>query len=156
MSDHKRILAVDDEERVLFVTQHALQRLGSGFLVETASGGREGLERLQQQHYDLVVTDIRMPGIDGVELTRALQSGNGETVVIWLTAYDSPELRAQARELGVDRYLTKPVPIGTIREVVRAALDRADRTCIDHEEPHAVSERVHQCRSEAEAAQVPA
>lgn len=126
MGDYKRILAVDDEERVLFVIQHAMLRLGSGFVVDTASGGREALAKLRQEHYDLIMTDIHMPGIDGIELTRAIRASNDQTAVIWLTAYDSAELRGQARELGVERCLAKPVAIRTIREAVRAALNRVD------------------------------
>lgn len=124
MGDHKRILTVDDEERVLFIVQHAVQRPGNVFDIDTASGGREALEKVRGKHYDLVVTDIRMPGVDGIELTRAIRSRNDGTAVIWLTAYDDPKLRAQARELGVEGFLAKPVAIGTIREAVQAALDK--------------------------------
>ena len=131
MGEHKRVLAVDDEERVLFVVQHAVQCPGNGLVVDIASGGREALEKVRETHYDLVVTDVRMPDIDGIELTRAIRSGNNHTAVIWLTAHDSRELHTQARKLGVENYLTKPIAIGAIREAVRVALDRSDAQAAD-------------------------
>ena len=125
MGEAKRILAVDDEEQVLFVLRHTLERMVNGFVVETASGGREALQKLDTREYDLVLTDVRMPAVDGIELTKAIRSSGRRTVVLWLTAYGSSEVQAQAQQLGVARCLLKPLRIGTIRDAVREALGTA-------------------------------
>jgi two-component system capsular synthesis sensor histidine kinase RcsC len=125
MSETKRILAVDDEEQVLFVLRHTLEGIVNGFVVETASGGREALEKIGTQHYDLVLTDVRMPAVDGIALTKAIRSLGNHTAVLWLTAYGSSGMEGQAERLGVDRCLTKPLRIGAIRDAVREALHRA-------------------------------
>jgi CheY-like chemotaxis protein len=122
MSNTKRILAVDDEERVLFVLRHTLEGMTGELVVETASGGREALEKVGAHEYDLVLTDVRMPAADGIELTKAIRSSGGHTAVLWLTAYGSTGVQAQAQQLGVERCLLKPLRIGAIRDAVREAL----------------------------------
>lgn len=122
MGGIRRILAVDDEEPVLFVLKHTLERMVNGFVVETASDGREALEKVGQQKYDLVLTDVRMPFVDGIELTEEIRASGSHTVVLWLTAYGSTVERAEARKLGVSCCLIKPLRIGAIRQAVRDAL----------------------------------
>jgi len=68
MGEHKRILVVDDEARVLFVLRHALARVTEQYEVETASDGREALQKLAEMNFDLVLTDLRMPDLGGIEL----------------------------------------------------------------------------------------
>jgi DNA-binding NtrC family response regulator len=121
----KRILLVDDEESVLFVLYNGLLRLDDGYDVEVekARDAREALEKLRGSPFDLMVTDLRLPGMDGVELTKAAREMDSDIVVIWITAYDCHKARRDAERLGVYRCLDKPLEIDEIRAIVREAFD---------------------------------
>lgn len=124
MGERKRILVVDDEARVLFVLRHTLARVIEQYEVETASSGREALQKIAEMDFDLVLTDLRMPDVDGIELSRQLRAHSPHTVIIWMTAFGSYGVAAVAEELGIDSCLDKPVKIDRIREAVRDALER--------------------------------
>lgn len=119
----RRILLVDDEEQVLFTLHHALLRLGSEYEIVTAQDGCEALGKVSEMPFDLVITDLRLPGMDGIALTEAIKTLNPRTVVIWITAYGWREVQAQVVSLGVYRCLDKPVEIGEIRRIALEALE---------------------------------
>jgi CheY-like chemotaxis protein len=122
--DHmKRILIVDDEEQVLFVLCQALMGLGSGYEIVGAQSGREALERVKENSFDLVLTDLRMPGTNGVELTESIRGMDSGLAVIWMTAYGCSGVKAEADRLGVHRCLDKPLEVMVLRQIVREALD---------------------------------
>jgi CheY-like chemotaxis protein len=116
------ILIVDDEERVLFVLRHALSKLENGFEVLTASTTKDALTKASDHAPDLLITDVIMPGMSGIELTRRITSRGGSPTVIWMTAYGCHSFRAQAEKLGVYRCVNKPLEIAQIRAVAREAL----------------------------------
>jgi len=118
----KRILIVDDEESVLFVLRKSLRKLGDEYEIATATSGFQALELLQSKSYDLVVTDYRMRGMDGLQLLDAVQTTHPHTRVVLITAYGNEALEAEAKRLNVYRYLTKPLNIGTFRSIVQEAL----------------------------------
>ncbi len=122
MGAEKRILIVDDEDRVLFILSTALRRLKNGFIVVTAKDGRNALEKAKRSPFDLLVTDLRMPGMDGIELTKAIRKIHPDIAVLWITAYGSHIVRAQCQELEIYRCLDKPLEIGDFRQIVREAL----------------------------------
>ena len=122
----KRILVVDDDERVLFVLHDILAGLGNQYEVVTAQSGYEALDKARKKPFDLLVADLRMPGLDGVELTEAVRTLSPSTVVIWITAYGSQETNAEARRLGVYRCLDKPLEVAEIRQIAREALETAE------------------------------
>ena len=122
MKKSKRILVVDDDERVLLVVHDALMRLGCEFEIATARNGREALEKVREAPFDLIITDLRMPDVDGIALTEAIREIDLEVAVIWMTAYGCHTTRAEAARLAVYRCLDKPVEIGEIRDAVRQAL----------------------------------
>jgi len=117
----KRILVVDDDERVLFVLRHALARL-EGCEVLLAGNGYDALQAIGEGELDLLITDIHLPGPSGIQLTETLRRRSPGMPVIWISAHHDPHLPAQARALGVYRYLVKPLEIGEIRAAVREAL----------------------------------
>jgi CheY-like chemotaxis protein len=132
MSAAKRVLVVDDEPKILFVVRHALARLGEECQVETAADGRQALEMACKAPFDLVVTDIRMPEMDGIALTEALRGLEDHPVVVWMTAYDGCSKVAEMERLCVHACLDKPIEIGEIRRIVSEALwgeqrERKDR-----------------------------
>jgi CheY-like chemotaxis protein len=125
----KRILVVDDDERILFVLEHALSGVLPGTEVITATNAPQALEQVSEVRVDLVLTDLRMPGQDGVSLTADLRALIPSTPVIWVTAHQGPAVLAEAQRLGVYRCLTKPVELGEIRAAVRGALEGTDGEC---------------------------
>jgi two-component system response regulator PilR (NtrC family) len=121
----KRILVVDDEERVLFVWREALRELGSGYDVITASTSAEARERIREAPFSLIITDLKLPTESGVELTELVRVLDPEVPVVWMTAYGCYRVAEEARQLGVVRCLDKPVNLEQIRQVVRGALERS-------------------------------
>lgn len=118
----KRILVVDDEESVVFFLGESLAELGPGYMVETARSGEEALARIAHQPFDLVITDLRMPGVDGLELLQTLHATQPDTRLILMTAYGSDRVEAEARRLKVYRYITKPFKIEDLVDAARQAL----------------------------------
>jgi DNA-binding response OmpR family regulator len=100
-----RILVVDDEARIVDFLRSKLK--ASGYEVLTASNGREGMEQAQAQEPDLIVLDLIMPGMDGLEMLRELRGYSTVPVVI-LTARDADADRVKGLQLGADDYLPKP------------------------------------------------
>jgi DNA-binding NtrC family response regulator len=125
MSTRTRILLVDDDTRVLFVLGETLGTLGDRYEIVSAENGQSALARIRETYFDLVITDLRMPDMNGVELTEAIRALSPTTGVIWMTAYDCRTLADQAARLGVFRCLDKPLEIDDIRDTVREALGQA-------------------------------
>jgi len=121
---NKTILVVDDEERLISLVQAYLQQ--EGFRVLTAGNGLEALEVVRRDPPDLIVLDLMMPEMDGVEFLRVLRTGHS-TPVILLTARVGDEDKIVGLELGADDYLTKPFRPRELLARVRAVLRRAGR-----------------------------
>jgi len=117
-----RILIVDDEESVVFFLGENLTELGPGYEVETARSGEEALIKIAARPFDLVVTDLRMPGVDGLDLLKTIRTTNPDTRLILMTAYGSDLVEAEARRLEVYRYITKPFLVEDLVEIARQAL----------------------------------
>jgi DNA-binding NtrC family response regulator len=124
MSEH-RILVVDDDERVLFVLRRALLAFRNGYEIVIAPDGREALNKAKEIPFDLVITDLKMPGVDGIALTQAIRDLNSGTVVVWITAYGCAQVSGEAARLSVYECLEKPLRIDEIRRVVQEALKNA-------------------------------
>ncbi len=116
------ILIVDDEERVLFVLRNALTKLEDGFEVVTAATAVEGLRKAEDVSFDLIITDLIMPDMDGIEFTERLRERDDSPAVVWMTAYGCPSFQDDADRLGVYRCIEKPLEIGEFRRVARQAL----------------------------------
>ena len=123
----KRILVVDDEDRVLMVLRDGLATLGEGYEIVAAQDGLEALGKIKGGAFDVLITDLRMAGMDGEELTEAVRSWDPDIQTVWITAYNCHEVRADAERLGVYRCLDKPVDINEIRAVVLEVLEKGNR-----------------------------
>ena len=136
MSDRApRILLVDDEQPIQTLLSFPLQR--DGYDVVQAADGREALARFAEQPFDLVVLDVMLPRVDGLEVCRRLRA-KGETVpIIMLTAKSEEIDKVLGLELGADDYITKPFSMRESRSRVKAALRRSGmaRTDPDEERP---------------------
>ncbi len=122
MSKRKRILIVDDEKSITFILSKKLAKLGSEYQINTAETGQEALDRITEQHFDLLITDLRMPGIDGLQLIEKVRAVSPQTRLILMTAYGSDAVQERARRLNVYRYITKPFTIKELIEASRSAL----------------------------------
>lgn len=121
MDAYKRILVVDDEEQVIFVLRNSLKKLGDMYEVVTATNGQEALDKARNAPFDLLITDLKMPGMSGVALTEAIRTIDPDMKVVWVTAYDQWE--AEAKRLGVYRYVLKPLDVDEIRRIAREGLE---------------------------------
>lgn len=125
MHQDKYILIIDDDAGVLFVLHDILDRLGEEYHIITARTGPQALEEIKRHPFDLVITDLGLPNINGVELTEVLRTLSLATPVIWITAYDCHRFHSDASRLDVYCCLDKPLEIGTIRKKVQNAMVRA-------------------------------
>lgn len=114
-----RVLIVDDEEELVSALTERLEL--RGFIAAGATSGSQALADLGEGRWDVVVVDIRMPGIGGFELTRRIRAEYPRTAVILLTGRTSMEDAEEGRAAGAFDYLAKPVPIETLEQVLRAA-----------------------------------
>jgi len=127
MPNERTILVVDDEDVITWAISQALTREGE-VRVDTAPGGEEALAIMKRNPFDLVITDIRMKGMNGFELLSKIRTLYPETGVIVMTAYGSVEAKREATERGSLLYLDKTFEIDEIRQLVRKALEQVDRT----------------------------
>ena len=125
MSASQRVLIVDNEAKILFVFDRALDSLGSECQVVCSDSTREALALAQDTPFDLVITDLGMPEMDGITFTEALRGLSYYPVVIWMSACGCCTTGADARRLGVHRCLDKPMEVDEIRHIVREALKAA-------------------------------
>jgi len=116
-----RILVVDDDESLRRVLQVQLEQ--DGYSVSTAASAQQTLSALQVRPYDLVITDLKMPGSSGVDLLKEIRSRHPETTIIILTAFGTVETAVEAMKAGAYDYLTKPVYAEEMSLVVGRALE---------------------------------
>jgi DNA-binding NtrC family response regulator len=117
-----KILVVDDE----LVICKSVQRILSpeGYEVETALSGQEALEKLGQESFDLVITDLKMPGMDGMELLAKIRERDPEMIIIMITGYSTVQTAVQAMKMGALDYIPKPFTPEELIVVVEKALDK--------------------------------
>ena len=119
-----RVLVVDDEPKIVRLVRDYLER--SGFEVLTARDGPEALMRAHQERPDLIVLDLGLPALDGIEVTRQLRRDSGVPIIM-LTARDEETDKVVGLELGADDYVTKPFSPRELTARVRAVLRRHGR-----------------------------
>jgi len=117
-----RILLVDDEHSIQTLLSYPLRK--DGYLVTSAEDGREALDRFAEGRFDLVILDLMLPRLDGVEVCRELRS-RSQVPIIMLTAKGSETDKVAGLEVGADDYITKPFSMREFRSRVKAALRRS-------------------------------
>jgi two-component system response regulator MprA len=122
MSEATRILVVDDDPKIRTVVRRGLAY--EGYRVVEAASGEEALEKAREHLPHLVVLDVMMPGIDGLEVTRRLRSAGDAVAILMLTARDEVRDRVEGLETGADDYLVKPFSFEELLARVHALLRR--------------------------------
>jgi DNA-binding response OmpR family regulator len=136
MPESPTILLVDDEDSVQKLLAYPLER--DGYRVLQARNGEEALERFDAEHVDLVVLDLMLPRLDGLEVCKRLRS-ESSVPIIMLTARDDELDKVLGLELGADDYITKPFSIREFRSRVRALLRRASAPRHDRRQAEVIS-----------------
>lgn len=122
MTTQARVLVVDDDPVVATSIDRVLT--GKGYAVITARDGPEALDKLAHGKYDAVFTDIRMPGMDGLEVAARIKATQPWLPVVIITGYGSPASEAEAKEIGVAGFLHKPLSPEMIEDSAREALTK--------------------------------
>ena len=120
--DKHRILVVDDEPNVAFFFQQHLQLVDESYMATAVNSGADALIELKKQPYDLLITDLRMPKMNGLELLQHVRKISPKTKTILVTAYGSDDVWERARQLDISRGLSKPVKINELLATVKELL----------------------------------
>ncbi len=119
---NKKILIVDDEKNIRMTLRHCLRE--QNYDIEIAINGDEALNKIKEDNYDLVLLDIKMPGLTGMEVLEKIRQGGNEVDVIMMTAYGTIERAVEAMKLGAIDFISKPFTPDEIREIVKDVLER--------------------------------
>ncbi len=128
MSENKKVLIVDDEPQITRVLRHSLT--AHRYDVRTAADGVSGLETFHDWHPDLIITDLQMPEMDGIEFCREIRKVSTLPIVV-LSVRGEEKTKVQALDAGADDYITKPFGIDELLARVRAALRRSPSSVDD-------------------------
>lgn len=118
----RRVLVCDDERNIRLTLSQVLESMGLD--VDTAVNGQDALERLGQQAYGLLLLDVRMPGLDGMEVLRRVREVQPGVRVIMITAHGTVESAVEAMKLGAVDFIQKPFSVDEIRALVRRVQER--------------------------------
>ena len=147
----KKLLIIDDEPAILEMLDLSLSR--EGYQVSTAESGEEGLKIFEEQGFKLILTDIKMPGMDGIEVLRRIKAIDLEAEVIVITGHGDMDSAIAALQYGASDFITKPVS----SEVLTLALERAEKNLATSEQLRAYTENleetVEECTMELRQAQ---
>jgi len=116
----KKILIVDDEKDVRESTMRLLLR--KGYYADGAESGIDALEKIREESFDLLIVDIRMPGMDGIEMLRRVKEINPEIIAIILTGHGTVDREIEAKQLGAVGFLRKPTHIDNLTKAIDNAL----------------------------------
>ncbi len=136
--ENTKILVVDDESDIQEILRYNLEK--EGFVVFTASNGEEGIVVAEREKPDLIILDIMMPKMDGVEVCRQLRNKPdfAKTIIAFLTARDEDYSQIAALDVGGDDYINKPIRPRVFVSRIKALLRRSDRNMDDEQEQSAL------------------
>ncbi len=112
---------VDDELNICNLLREVLSQ--EGYVIETCQAGQEALKKTEARNYDMLISDLKMPGISGIELIRSVKAASPDTATVLVTGYATVETAVEALRYGADDYVTKPFNIEELRKVVSRGLE---------------------------------
>lgn len=121
-----RILIVDDDELVIESFEHVFQEFGSGFSVEKTTNSKEALKLIESNIYDLIITDLVMPDVDGFQVLQRAKEIQPDTEVIFITAYSSYNSAVDAMYFGASDYISKPINTSELKARLTRAISKHD------------------------------
>lgn len=145
----KRILIVEDEPKVGFFLKESLESLGRGYDVSHVASGEAALDEVARRPYELIVTDVRMPGLSGLDLLSRLGDAAPGARTIVITAYGNDEVESESRRLNAAHYFNKPFSIDAFTAAVEDTL--ADTVDLSGERLDRVAQRLSDLRFEVGA-----
>ena len=116
----KRILLIDDDETILIPFQHILQ--DEGYQVDTASNGREALEKAWETEYQMVISDIKLPDVQGIEVARKIRKQYKDIRLIIITGFPNLADSLETIDLGIDEILIKPIKPDELLRAVKESI----------------------------------
>ena len=122
MANVKNILVIDDHFEMLEFLRSMLELANQDYEVLAVPSAEEGLLELRRMHFDLVITDVRLPGMSGFDLARKVKAIRSDTPIIMITAYSTTQGRQEAEGSGVFRYFPKPLDVDEMLAAVHQAL----------------------------------
>ncbi len=117
-----RVLVVDDDPKTTLTLAASLEKLGDEFIVDRAHSFDEAFPKVMRSQYALIITDYKLPGLNGLDLARAVRGVSPHTQIVLMTAYGTDALRETVEILGLAGYLEKPFTLAQIRELVQRAV----------------------------------
>ena len=126
MPDSLNILIIDDDQSIRTSCRQVLSR--SNYVVEVAADGHEGLELMKKRAFDILILDLKMPGIDGMDVLKRMETVSPDTIVIVITGYATVESAVQAMKAGAYDFVPKPFTPDELRVVVRRAAEKRKLT----------------------------
>lgn len=120
-----RVLLVEDDPDFRMIVREVL--LGAAFEVVELGDGHAAVEVLARERFDVVLTDLRLPGADGLEVVRAGRAAQGSPAVVVMTAYPGWKVEEEVRLAGASRLLAKPFNLGQLERILRDASEGGDR-----------------------------
>ncbi len=117
-----RVMIIEDDEEMRSLLRDFFEE--EGFETDSVDNGVDALEKLSGDHFDLVITDIRMPGLTGLDILPTIRKLSPEIPIIVMTAYGSDDVRHRSLERGATIYLEKPIHLSRLRTVIREMVSR--------------------------------
>ena len=121
-----KILIIEDEEAIRKVLKNILSEENKDFSIDEAENGKQGLDKLSASDFDLVLCDIKMPGMDGLEVLDRIRKDHPDTAVIMISGHGDLETAVDSMKKGAYDYISKPPDLNRLLSTVRNALDRTD------------------------------
>jgi len=122
--NEKKLLVVDDDKSYLNALKKILTKMG--YAAEVAAGSEEALKILEKEKFPLIITDLDMPGIDGVELCKQIKEIDSNSIVYALSGYITEYDTENLEKSGFDGYLSKPAKIEVLKQAIEGAFDKLE------------------------------
>jgi len=123
----RRILIVEDEATLAFFLAHSLMSEAEDYEVLTSQDAETAMARMEEKPFDVLISDIVLPRMDGLSLLRQTRKKWPETKIILMTAYGSPEIKNRASQMGAFAYIEKPFVYDKMRDLVLRALEESEK-----------------------------
>lgn len=122
--EERKVLVVDDEKNIRMTLEKSLS--GAGYEVETAVNGEDALQKMEDENYPVILLDMKLPGIDGIEVLKKINALDYDAKVIMITGYGNVETAVETMKLGAVDFLRKPFKPEEIKEIVNEVYNRVE------------------------------